>query len=38
MPLPEFFCVGAAKSGTTTLHNILIQHPDIFLPDVKETH
>jgi len=36
--LPNFFCVGAQKAGTTTLYNILKQHPDIFLPDLKETH
>jgi hypothetical protein len=30
-------CVGAGKSGTTSLHDILKQHPDIFLPEVKET-
>lgn len=35
--LPNFICVGAQKAGTTTLHNILIQHPDIFLPKEKET-
>ncbi|MDQ0162558.1 sulfotransferase family protein [Aeribacillus alveayuensis] len=34
---PNFLCVGAQKSGTTTLHDLLIQHPDIYLPTVKET-
>lgn len=34
----NFFCVGAQKAGTTTLHDILIQHPDIYLPKEKETH
>ena len=34
----NFFCVGAQKAGTTTLHNILIQHPDIYLPKEKEAH
>lgn len=33
----DFFCIGAAKSGTTTLHNILLQHKDICLPETKET-
>ena len=33
----NFFCIGAAKCGTTTLHDILIQHPNIYLPKVKET-
>ncbi len=37
MKLPSFFCVGAQKSGTTTLHDILIQHPKICLPEEKET-
>lgn len=35
--LPNFICPGAAKSGTTTLFELLNQHPDIFLPEVKET-
>ncbi len=30
--------MGAQKAGTTTLHGILMQHPDIFLPEIKETH
>jgi len=34
---PSFFCVGAQKAGTTSLHNILNQHPAILLPKVKET-
>jgi len=29
--------VGAAKSGTSSMHDILIKHPDIFLPEIKET-
>jgi len=36
--LPNFICPGAQKSATTTLHDILIQHPDIYLPQNKETH
>ncbi|MFK5951338.1 MAG: sulfotransferase, partial [Methylococcales bacterium] len=35
--LPTFFVVGAQKSGTTSLHNYLCGHPDIFLPFQKET-
>lgn len=36
--LPNFLCVGAQKAGTTTLDQILRQHPDIYLPrKVKET-
>lgn len=38
MSLPNFFCIGAAKSGTTTLYDILKQHPDIFTPAFKEPH
>ena len=35
---PDFFMVGAAKSGTTSLFNYLSQHPSIFAPKVKEPH
>ncbi|MBA2406440.1 MAG: sulfotransferase domain-containing protein [Chitinophagales bacterium] len=38
MALPNFLCVGAQKAGTTTLYEILKQHPEIYLPEkVKET-
>ncbi|MDX2360033.1 MAG: sulfotransferase domain-containing protein [Crocinitomicaceae bacterium] len=33
-----FFCVGAQKSGTTSLHDILRHHPEIYLPKAKEAH
>jgi len=33
---PNFLVVGAAKSGTTSLFNYLTQHPDIYIPEVKE--
>ncbi len=33
---PEFFIVGHPKSGTTALYKILRQHPQIFMPSVKE--
>lgn len=36
--LPNFICVGAQKAGTTTLFDVLRQHPDVFLPEQKETH
>jgi Sulfotransferase family len=36
MSLPNFFIVGAAKSGTTALYRYLRQHPDVYMPDVKE--
>ena len=32
----DFFIVGAQKSGTTSLHRYLAQHPRIFLPHRKE--
>jgi len=34
--LPNFLIIGAAKSGTTSLYNYLRQHPDVFMPVVKE--
>ena len=36
--LPNFLCIGAPKSGTTSLFEILKQHPDIGLSSFKETH
>jgi hypothetical protein len=33
---PNFFVVGAAKSGTTSLYHYLKQHPEILLPLQKE--
>lgn len=32
----DFICVGFAKSGTTTLYNVLKQHPQIYLSRIKE--
>lgn len=34
--LPNFFILGAGRSGTTTLYFLLRDHPDIFLPTPKE--
>jgi hypothetical protein len=34
--LPDFYILGATKCGTTSLHYYLRQHPDLFLPYVKE--
>jgi hypothetical protein len=34
--IPDFLIIGAGKSGTTSLDNYLKQHPEIFIPDVKE--
>lgn len=36
--LPNLLIVGAAKCGTTSLHNYLKQHPDIFMTEHKEPH
>ena len=33
---PNLFIIGAAKSGTTSLHHYLAAHPDIFLSEPKE--
>lgn len=33
---PKFIGIGAAKSGTTSLHDILASHPQLFLPKKKE--
>ena len=35
---PNFFVVGAAKSGTTSLDLYLSQHSDIYLSPIKEPH
>ncbi|SHM59210.1 sulfotransferase family protein [Gracilibacillus kekensis] len=35
---PDFFIVGAAKSGTTSLYEYLKKHPTIYLPENKEPH
>ena len=35
---PNFFIVGAPKCGTTSLHEYLQRHPDIFMPYYKEPH
>ena len=34
--LPNFLIVGAAKSGTSSMHNYLNQHPEIFMPTFTE--
>ncbi len=33
---PNFFIVGVAKAGTTSLASWLRQHPDVFIPSLKE--
>lgn len=36
-PKHTFICIGAQKAGTTTLADILSLHPDIYIPEIKET-
>lgn len=36
MTLPNFLIIGAAKAGTSSLHYYLSQHPQIFMPFLKE--
>lgn len=36
--LPNFFIIGAARSGTSSLDRYLSQHPEIFVAPQKETH
>lgn len=36
MPLPNFLIVGGEKCGTTALYGYLVQHSDVFIPEVKE--
>ena len=35
---PNFFILGAAKSGTTSLFHCLEGHPEVFIPPLKETN
>jgi hypothetical protein len=35
---PDFVCIGAQKAGTTWLHYNLNDHPDVWLPPIKEFH
>src|ERR1700722_1223562 len=34
--VPDFFIVGHAKTGTTALYQMLLRHPRIFMPALKE--
>ncbi len=36
MPLPNFIVIGAGRSGTTSLHHYLGQHPEIYVSPLKE--
>jgi hypothetical protein len=33
---PDFFVIGAFKSGTTAMYEYLRRHPQLFMPEVKE--
>src|SRR5947208_13649806 len=37
-PKPDFFIVGAPRSGTTAMFHYLSTHPEIWMSDRKETH
>jgi hypothetical protein len=36
--LPDFLCIGAQKAGTSWLNNVLLEHPQVFMPPVNELH
>ncbi|HSS05098.1 MAG TPA: sulfotransferase [Solirubrobacterales bacterium] len=36
MSRPQFFIVGAPKAGTSSMASYLRQHPQLFLPDLKD--
>lgn len=36
MTYPNFILIGAQKAGTTALYHYLRQHPEVFMPEVKE--
>jgi hypothetical protein len=36
--LPNFFLVGAVKSGSTSLYYLLDEHPSIYMSPIKEPH
>ena len=38
MDLPDFLCIGAQKAGTSWLNNVLLEHPQVFMPPVNELH
>lgn len=38
MTLPNFLIVGVPKAGTTSLYKYLSQHPDVYVPQIKEPH
>ena len=38
MKYPNFFLIGAPKSGTTSMYNYLKEHPNVFMSDIKGPH
>lgn len=36
MGMPNFLVIGAAKAGTTALHDALAQHPQVYMSPIKE--
>jgi hypothetical protein len=38
MTMPNFLIIGAAKSGTSSLHFYLAQHPEIYMTPEKQTY
>jgi Sulfotransferase family len=36
MTRPNFLIIGAHKAGTSSLHRYLQQHPEVYLPELKE--
>jgi len=36
--LPNFLIIGAQKAGTTWLAKCLSEHPDVFIPEIKEIY
>ena len=36
--LPHFLCIGSQKAGTSWLFEQIRQHPDIWMPPIKELH
>ena len=36
MALPDFIGIGASKCGTTWLHELLSQHPDVYMPTKRK--
>ena len=36
MTMPNFLIIGAPRSGTTTLYEGLLEHPEVYMPSLKE--